>query len=669
MKEYLIFAGTIEGRTLAETLVEAGKKVHICVATEYGEEVLTENPALTVHCGRLTEKEMENLINQVNPDFVIDATHPYAVEVSENISQACQIAGKEYVRLLREESTRQKDEEGITRLSSLDEATSLLNDTEGNILLTTGSKELARYVENIDDKSRIYARILPDGKMVENCREMGLSGKQIICMQGPFSCELNTAMIKQLDIKYLVTKDTGASGGFPEKVRAAKGCGVELIVIGRPKEESGLAIEALLEKYFPGIKENNADEEGHDIKRNVTLLGIGMGTLGDMTMEAYDAVEKADVIIGASRMTEALKTFGKEEFCSYRPDEIREYIENHPEKKNIVVALSGDVGFYSGAKKLIEKLDGCDAELNLICGISSVVYFASKLKTSWEDMKLVSSHGRKQNLMAAVKANRKVFSLAGYADSVRDICKELVENGLSHVKVSAGCQLSYPEESIRKGSPEELLCYQAEGLCVILIENPDADNYVITHGLPDEVFERGNAPMTKEEVRSISLSKLALTKGAVVYDVGAGTGSVSLECALQAFDGTVYAIERKDDALELLEKNKAKLGVSNLEIVRGLAPEAMENLPAPTHAFIGGSGGNMADIVNCLLDKNPAVRIVINCIALETVAEVMEIIKEKQFSHVDIAAVSVAKSKTLGRYHMMMGQNPVYIVTLQEESQ
>ena len=310
----------------------------------------------------------------------------------------------------------------------------------------------------------------------------------------------------------------------------------------------------------------------------------------------------------------------------------------------------------------MEKLN---VEVELIPGISSVVYFASKLQTSWEDMKLISVHGRNQNLIGAVKSHEKVFSLAGYAESIREISRELIDNGLENVKVSVGCQLSYESESVTEGIPEELLQFDREGLCVVVIENPKSKGHIVTHGLPDEAFERGNAPMTKEEVRSVSISKLALTKQAIVYDIGAGTGSIGLECAMQATDGMVYGIEKKADALELLARNQKKLGVTNFQIISGEAPHALDALPAPTHGFIGGSSGNMREIIEVLISKNPQVRIVINCIALETVAEVMQILKEYKFVHQEIVQVSVGKSKQLGSYHMMMGQNPVYIITLQ----
>lgn len=655
MKEILIFAGTTEGRTLAEKLLDAGKKVHICVATEYGEEVLLKHENLAIHQGRLNCEEMVQFLQSNEWKMVVDATHPYAVEVSAYIKNACENAQKEYVRLLRKEEEERSDSH-VLYVNSLEEAAAYLNRTEGNILLTTGSKELPKYLEQISDISRVYARILADGAMVEKCKEMGMLGKQIICMQGPFSAELNVAMLRQVGAKYLVTKDTGATGGFPEKVEGAGLAGTKVLVIRRPMKESGYSMEAVLERL--GVTEAQK-------RQKVTLLGIGMGSIQDLTIAGKTACENADVILGAARMTEALQCFGKESEAIYTPEKIADYIETHPKKQNIVVAFSGDIGFYSGTKKLLTALEKLNVEVELIPGISSVVYFASKLQTSWEDMKLISVHGRNQNLIGAVKSHEKVFSLAGYAESIREISRELIDNGLENVKVSVGCQLSYESESVTEGIPEELLQFDREGLCVVVIENPKSKGHIVTHGLPDEAFERGNAPMTKEEVRSVSISKLALTKQAIVYDIGAGTGSIGLECAMQATDGMVYGIEKKADALELLARNQKKLGVTNFQIISGEAPHALDALPAPTHGFIGGSSGNMREIIEVLISKNPQVRIVINCIALETVAEVMQILKEYKFVHQEIVQVSVGKSKQLGSYHMMMGQNPVYIITLQ----
>lgn len=172
-------------------------------------------------------------------------------------------------------------------------------------------------------------------------------------------------------------------------------------------------------------------------------------------------------------------------------------------------------------------------------------------------------------------------------------------------------------------------------------------------------------PMTKREVRCCALSHLALTAEAVCWDVGAGTGSVSIEMALLARKGRVYAVEKNENALALLAENRKKFHVSNLEIVPGRAPEACRELPVPTHVFIGGSTGGLRDIVALVLEKNPNVRLVLTAVTLESVAEMERLIKEFDFTDADITCLNVSRARELGAYHLMTAQNPVYLFTLQ----
>jgi precorrin-6Y C5,15-methyltransferase (decarboxylating) len=253
--------------------------------------------------------------------------------------------------------------------------------------------------------------------------------------------------------------------------------------------------------------------------------------------------------------------------------------------------------------------------------------------------------------------------LLGGTDGAKNALQRLCTAGFDHLTVHIGEKLGYADEKISSGSAQELIEYEYDPLSVMLIENPDSAGFVVTHGLEDDAFERDEVPMTKAEIRSISLSKLRLPQGAVAYDVGSGSGSVSVEMAMQAFRGTVYAIEMKDNAVALTQKNKEKFSLMNLEVIHGKAPEALNDLPAPTHAFIGGSSGSMKGIIDCLLKKNPHVRIVINAVTLETVSELTEL--SKAFDYCDIAEVSVAKPRVLGRYRLMTAHNPVYIFTLQ----
>lgn len=649
MYKAIVFAGTTEGYALCEFLAENRVSVYACAATEYGGSLLQENEFLHVSAGRLKTEDMEELFRKENPEIVLDATHPYAAEVTKNIRIACESAGVLYQRILRPEG--EKNSEAIY-VESTEEAAAFLSGTEGNIFLTTGSKELAKFTGIPDYKERLFARVLSIPSVIRSCAELGIEGKHLIGMQGPFSAEINEAMLRQFQCSYLVTKDTGLAGGFPEKMEACQRCGVTPVIIGRPLKEEGLSLQdarVFLSKMF-----------GFTLSQKISLVGIGMGAEKTLTLEGKKALNEAELLIGAKRMTEAVQKPGQMVLHEYRSEKIVEYIREHPKYRTVAIALSGDVGFYSGAKKLINQLDG---NVEVICGISSVVYFMSKIGLSWDDAKIVSAHGRNCNLISLIRHNPKVFSILGTEDGVAVLASRLVYYGMGDVTLYVGENLSYENEKIFHDKAANLTEYRGDALSVVTACNEKATPLSAVHGISDGEFLRGKAPMTKEEVRTVSLSKLRLSEDSVCYDVGAGTGSVSVEMALRAWMGQVYAIEKKEDALALLKENKKKFAVDNLVIIPGVAPEAMTELPAPTHAFIGGSSGNMQDIINLLLEKNPKVRIVINCITLETVTEAMNAIRDFGLEDVDIVQLAAARSKSIGRYHMMMGENPIYIIS------
>lgn len=649
MYKAIVFAGTTEGYALCEFLAENRVSVYACAATEYGGSLLQENEFLHVSAGRLKTEDMEELFRKENPEIVLDATHPYAAEVTKNIRTACESAGVLYQRILRPEG--EKNSEAIY-VESTEEAAAFLSGTEGNIFLTTGSKELAKFTGIPDYKERLFARVLSIPSVIRSCAELGIEGKHLIGMQGPFSAEINEAMLRQFHCSYLVTKDTGLAGGFPEKMEACQRCGVTPVIIGRPLKEEGLSLQdarVFFSKMF-----------GFTLSQKISLVGIGMGAEKTLTLEGKKALNEAELLIGAKRMTEAVQKPGQMVLHEYRSEKIVEYIREHPKYRTVAIALSGDVGFYSGAKKLIDQLDG---NVEVICGISSVVYFMSKIGLSWDDAKIVSAHGRNCNLISLIRHNPKVFSILGTEDGVAVLASRLVYYGMGDVTLYVGENLSYENEKIFHDKAANLTEYRGDALSVVTACNEKATPMSAVHGISDGEFLRGKAPMTKEEVRTVSLSKLRLSEDSVCYDVGAGTGSVSVEMALRAWMGQVYAIEKKEDALALLKENKKKFAVDNLAIIPGVAPEAMTELPAPTHAFIGGSSGNMQDIINLLLEKNPKVRIVINCITLETVTEAMNAIRDFGLEDVDIVQLAAARSKSIGRYHMMMGENPIYIIS------
>ena len=395
----------------------------------------------------------------------------------------------------------------------------------------------------------------------------------------------------------------------------------------------------------------------------VNIIGIGPGNPDLLTGAARQAIAESNILIGDKRMLSAFADDSKTVYDTIKTSAIAEIAAKaDPAKDVLAVLVSGDVGFFSLAKTISGKLPGC--ECVRYCGISSLVYFASKLQLSWDDAKIVSMHGRDQNLVAAVAQNKKVFSLTGGEHSPQALCKQLCEHGMGQVTVYVGENLSYPEEKITQGTAEEISALNFPSLSVMMLLNDEANGFVPTvHGLADDLFMRSKVPMTKQEVRSVSMSKLMPKATDVIYDIGAGTGSCSVELALIAKQGKVWAFERNPVAVELLGKNKELFGLSNLEIIAGEALENIKAMPAPDCVFVGGSGGDLCEMLDVIYAKNSKCRVVINAITVETLAQVAAYYKEHEDYSLEIVNVFVARGKHLGSYNLMIAQNPVYVMT------
>lgn len=647
----LIFAGTTEGRRLAEYLAGRRVTVHVCVATAYGESLLPKTENITVSCQRMDGAQMLSFLREYAPGYVVDATHPYAREVTENLKEACREYQVSYLRLTRETEAV----EDAVCVESAREAVEYLKGTAGNILVTTGSKELEAYTGLPDYKERIYARVLSVKESFDKCEELGVSGRHLICMQGPFSTELNLAMLKEYQISYLVTKESGETGGYFEKCEAARLSGVTCVVITRPEKEAGYRLHEMCRFLQREI--------GFSDFRRVSLIGIGPGADRWLTRKAEEACREAGLIIGAERMTEAVNSEGKAVFIAVKPEKIVSYIKMHPEYGKVAVVLSGDTGFFSGAKRLLALLEEePEMETEVIPGISSVAYFCARLGTSWEDAALLSLHGREANLIQAVRQNRKVMALTDNAGGLRKAMERLVEYGYGDLAVCIGSNLSYENEQIIRGAAKEFVAYDGGNLAVFSVEHPEGWQMPV-FGAPDDRFIRGDVPMTKAEVRSVSLSKLHIKRDSIIYDVGAGTGSVSVEAALLADQGQVYAIEVKKEAIGLIEENRCQWKTDNVNIMEGEATEVIPGLPAADCVFVGGSRGHLKDILDLVRDKNPSARVVVNAITLETIREALEYLDGQKVTDEEIIQLSVAKGRRTGAYHMMNGQNPVYIIS------
>ena len=395
--------------------------------------------------------------------------------------------------------------------------------------------------------------------------------------------------------------------------------------------------------------------------KRVIIAGVGPGSKSCLTEEVKEAIDNSEVLIGSKRLIEEYTD--KKTFYAVTAKDIIDIIDNE-NANNYVVLMSGDTGFYSGAKKLAEALAG-KYEYIIMAGVFSVkylpilIYLAAKIGKSWENAAFVSLHGKKQSYIPVVLQNELTYFLT--QGNVSQICQELYRAGLGQAHIWIGENLSYDNEKITNGNVSEFTEYISEGLTVLAVYNEHSRAFSIT-GIADSSFIRSDVPMTKREIRASVVSRMAVSKNSCVYDIGAGTGSVTVELALHALYGTVYAVERTEEGCSLIAKNAEKFGLNNIEIIHGNAAAVIDSLPVPDKVFIGGSGGELEYIFSSILKKNPYVHIVVTAVTLETLNNTISLMEKNGVNVLDIVQIAVTEVKKRGRYHMMSANNPVFII-------
>ena len=408
--------------------------------------------------------------------------------------------------------------------------------------------------------------------------------------------------------------------------------------------------------------------------RNINLVGIGLGNPNLLTKAAYKAIESSNIIIGARRIVESIKEdfANKLYYIEYNTEKILEIIKENIGNE-IAVVFSGDISLFSGSIKLFERLNAAiedkkvfkDCKINTFPGISSLSYLCAKTNTDISKVKILSFHGKEELLYHNIDSNEYTFIITSKADGVKKICRKLIEFGFFELDIILGENLSYDNERITKAEASKFLDMEISDLNCMIISNPDADKS-ISFGLSDEVFVRDKVPITKSEVRAIIMSKLDIQTDSICYDIGAGSGSVSIEMSRLAYDGKVYAIEKNPLAVELIQKNIHNFSAENIELIHAKAPDGLDNIINADKIFIGGSGGELISMMEIIFTSKKNPTIVISAITMETIAQITDIVKiakEKGY-YTEITAINVSKSKEVGPYNMMMAQNMVFIAKI-----
>jgi precorrin-6B C5,15-methyltransferase / cobalt-precorrin-6B C5,C15-methyltransferase len=407
-------------------------------------------------------------------------------------------------------------------------------------------------------------------------------------------------------------------------------------------------------------------------EKKCIVAGCGMGTGSDMTGVVREALLAASVITGSRRLLRSISTFVTAPLIeAVDPEAVCAALETAAAASQgcPCAVVSGDCGFYSGAARLLPVLEQHGWQVSLLPGISTVQAFAARIRCSWQKWNLVSAHGTAINLGARLSENAETFFLTGGMVTPHSIIAYLNDHGAEDAIVTVAARLGAADEYLVRTTAGQAAALPdiPETLAVILVERSFPAVAAGTGALPDEFYIRNDTsaktvPMTKQFIRSAILSLLSVRDGETVWDIGAGTGAVSIDIARCAHC-MVYAVEENTEAVRLEQMNRKKAGTINCEIITGRAPEALLSLPPPDAVFIGGADGELNEVIDLIREKNPAVRIVVSAVTVETFAAVINKAGASGLA-ASVVQVSVSQSHELGRYHLMTAQNPVWLVSL-----
>ena len=418
----------------------------------------------------------------------------------------------------------------------------------------------------------------------------------------------------------------------------------------------------------------------------LTLVGCGCGP-ETMTVQGQKAVEQADWLIGAPRLLAQIsaRSGEKRKLAARTADEMlaaletvrasaaetgaaegkEEPIPTESGERDVsaCILLSGDSGFYSAARQLLPGLAEHpvfrESETELFPGISSLQAFSAGIREAWQDWTICSAHGTSCDPVAAVCGGKPVFFLTGGKQGPAALCRQLTEAGLGFLEVRVGENLGMDGERIYSATAAEIAETDIAPLSVMLVQAaPGRERR--SPGFPDGSFLREEKiPMTKQLVRAAVLALLGPKPEEVCWDIGTGTGSVGIELAMQCRQ--VWGIEREERAAALAEKNRQKFGAWNFTVRTGTAPAALEGLPAPDAVFVGGSGGQLPEILRTAVRANQAVRICVAAVTLESLNLAIQTMRELGRS-IEVSQIGVSRSRNTGNTTMMLAQNPVYLI-------
>ena len=406
--------------------------------------------------------------------------------------------------------------------------------------------------------------------------------------------------------------------------------------------------------------------------KTVKIIGLGL-TPKDLTAEHLKIIEKADILVGGKRLLDHFaQCAAQKKTIDKNLEGVIDFIKDRMASRSIVVLASGDPLFFGIGARLVKALGS--ENVVIYPNISSVAAGFARIKEPWSNVRVVSLHGRNNEriLFKALETENVVAVFTDPKNNPARLAQRLIEEDFMNFSLCVLESLGTSDERFNWYPPDQAAAMVfAEPNLVILKKSPQDPNLKksLFLGMPDNYYHHQQGLITKSEIRAITLSKLRLLKDHVLWDLGAGSGSVSIEASLLVPAGKVFALEKNPERIQQIENNKSQFGVKNLEVVHAVLPEGLEGLPQPDRIFIGGGGRDLANIINAAVPfLKPDGRVVVNTVLVQNIYTATEALKALDFKTTCVQ-VQISRSRDMPYGERLDAHNPVWIITGMRKSE
>ena len=616
MSRVMLFAGLNECISLCEKLSKLD--VIIDVYAENLEGNYPEESNIYIHTGeKLTKDYIKAEYDKFEPDVVIDGVHIADVTIHEYIKEV--VVSKKYIKL-----KEVKENLDVAYCKTMDDVITMVNRTRSNVYFTTGIKDIEKFANIVDSRKRVFLDLPKGNSYLRLAAANGVSLSRINDILDYTEEEL-VGIINDNSIKYIVASDDESLARLKMMYQASKDTNIIMVIVSA--SDGSLDVDEVVSRV-----------KAIDAVKQVYIIGVGVGNPKNMTIEACEAIDKCEVILGSEELIKGIGIDNKELHYAYSASEIENFVSSHYYNR-LAVVTQGDVCLLNGIAEFIKNLKGY--EVRIVQGVSSISYLAARLGIDWTNCVAVDS--RTDNVLKAVAENKGVFVFTD--GDTNDVLNLLKNNGFENVAACVAERLSFDDEKITTGYVYEVANGEYDSLTVMYFEN-------VSYGkasslVSDDNLIKGSLPMLNKNLRAVLMRDLDLRANEVIYDIGSGCGAMTVEMALLSDKSRIYAIDNDELALDLVERNCNMYTINNVRAITGDAKSVIKDLPKADAVLVEHYYGDTVELIKQIAFENK-VRIVVVTSGFDVAYKLIDLMHKNYFEEIELQQITITEGQNFG---------------------